>query len=87
MTPQKKLRFRGDLNLHHFQENRLEEIHDGKDRRDSDRISDVVDGKKDGKDYNLFMTINPQSCIFDPQSFIFNPPSLLFFSYDTQAIF
>lgn len=48
-TPQKKLRFRGDLNLHHFQENRLEEVHDGRERRDSDKNTDTTDSKKKGK--------------------------------------
>lgn len=41
VTPKKKLRFRGDLNLHHFNENRLEDIIDESYRTNSDE----TDGK------------------------------------------
>lgn len=40
-TPQKKLRFRGDLNLHHFHDERLEDIIDDEKRRDSIRNCDT----------------------------------------------
>lgn len=50
-TPPKKLRFRGDLNLHHFQDNRLEDILDEKERRDSVKNTDFVDGKPKSKTF------------------------------------
>lgn len=39
-TPVKKLRFRGDLNLHHFTESRLEDITD-----EPNRTSDEIDAR------------------------------------------
>uniref|UniRef100_A0A336JWR6 CSON001856 protein n=1 Tax=Culicoides sonorensis TaxID=179676 RepID=A0A336JWR6_CULSO len=52
VTPQKKLRFRGDLNLHHFHDERLEDIFDDEKRRDSVKNCDTpldVSSKKGSK--------------------------------------